>query len=90
MTVKLNRKIRDPDVWIKKYFILLSLDIMVFFIKIIKININKFISIPTQIVIHDEEDNEYTIDIKNMGKIKMLFLIRKKIFIYNWIMNPIA
>lgn len=68
-TLTENRKIKDPTDWIKKYFIHLSVELKVFVSKIMKIKVNKFISIPIQIDIQELDDREKLIDRKYMGKI---------------------
>ena len=86
-----RRKINDPEHWIKKYFILLSTENILCFNKIKKINIIIFISSLIHIVIHDEHDKGKISEIINRGIINILFIfIRKKIYVYIWIMNPKA
>lgn len=63
-----NKKIKDPTDWIKKYFIHLSVELKVFVSKIKKIKVNRFISIPIQIDIHELEDRENLTDRIYIGK----------------------
>jgi hypothetical protein len=65
-----NKNIRDPDAWIKKYLIILSVDNLFLSEKIIGINIIMLISSPIHMIIHDEDES--TIAVLKSKKINLI------------------
>lgn len=64
-----NRKIKEPIAWIMKYFILLSVFMIVLFRIRMKINLIRLSSIPIQIINQEYDEIANTIEKTNKGMI---------------------
>lgn len=72
-TIIENINIMDPEVWIRKYLIILSVDILFNSENIIGINAIILISIPIHILNHDGEDK--TIIVLNSKKNRLEIIV---------------